>query len=149
MPQTLAVPHSTLDRPAGESFPFELSLRDGGRDAAWVRVVGELDGATTPQLEQMMRRAGLHARRLVLDLRELSFIDCCGVHAIVNASRRARAAGQRLVLVRGPPQVDRMFVLTKTTATLEIVDLNAVEPPVQALLQIAQRDRAARRDRAA
>lgn len=149
MPQTLAVPHPILDRPAGELFPFGRSLCDGGLDAAWVRVVGELDLATTPQLEQMLRSAGLHARRLVLDLCGLSFIDGCGVHAIVNASRHARARGQRLVLVRGPPQVHRVFVLTKTVAALEIVDLDPIEPPVQALLQLAQRHRTARRDHAA
>jgi len=139
----LVVPDLPVRRSVAETRPFGLSLRDGGADAAWVRVVGELDIATAPRLAQTLRSAELCARRLVLDLRELAFIDCCGVQVIVNASVRARQGGGRLVIVRGPSPVDRVFVLTGTAAALEIIDLNASEPPVQALMQIARTDHAA------
>jgi anti-sigma B factor antagonist len=126
---------SSVLRSVRESTPFGLTLRDGGLDAAWVRVVGELDIATAPRLEQMLRSAELCARRLVLDLRGVAFTDCSGVHVIVNASIRARQAGRRLVVVRGRSSVDRVFVLTDTAAALEIIDLDTVKPPVQALVQ--------------
>jgi anti-sigma B factor antagonist len=141
--------HDALVRPdsiagrAGELPPaFACSWTDGGRDAAWIHIAGELDLATVSRLEQTLCRAELQARLVVLDLRELAFMDSSGVHAIVSASRRARQAGGRLVLLRGPPNVDRMFVLTGSSGDVEIGDLGSGEPPVQVLLQLADRERA-------
>jgi anti-sigma B factor antagonist len=143
MPQTLVSTGSTVGR-AATGFPrFDCTLRDGGLDAAWVRVTGELDIATAPQLEQTLRQAEAWCHRVVLDLRQLTFMDSAGVHVIVNASVRANAAGRRLVLVRGPSHIDRVLDLAQASDSLEIVDLDPVEPPVQALLRLAQGHRAA------
>jgi anti-sigma B factor antagonist len=142
MPQTLEVSSSTVS-PQAVRGGFACTLRDGGLDAAWVHVVGDLDLATAPTLELTLQQAEARAQRVVLDLRELTFIDSAGVHAIVNATIRARAAGSRLVLVRGPAPIDRLFGLTKMAALLEIVDLHPAQPPVQALVELAQKDRAA------
>jgi anti-anti-sigma factor len=76
----------------------------------------------------------------VLDLRELSFVDRSGVHAVVSAGMRARRAGRRLVLLRGRPLVDRMFTLTGNADQLEIVDLDRGVPPVQVLLGLDDGD---------
>jgi anti-sigma B factor antagonist len=84
----------------------------------------------------VLRKAEPRARRLVLDLRELTFLDTAGVHVIADASHRARQAGHRLVLVRGPSHVDGLFRLTGTAASLEIVDLDPIEPPIHALVRL-------------
>jgi len=84
------------------SPPLVCSWAEGGRNAAWVQVAGELDIATAPQLERTLCKPELRAGLVVLDLRELAFIDSSGVHAIGNASRSARDAGGRLVVLRGP-----------------------------------------------
>ena len=63
---------------------------------------------------------------MVLDLRELAFMDCSGAHASISA----RQLGRRLVLVRGPPNVDRMFTLTGSSDAVEIADLDQFEPRV-------------------
>jgi anti-anti-sigma factor len=141
--QPLIRSSSPVHRAAGPLPGFSCTLRDSGLDAAWVRAAGELDIATAPQLEQTLRQAEARARRVVLDLRELTFMDSCGLHAIVDASIRARAAGNRLVLVRGPSQVDRLIVLSKAADVLEIVDLDPAQPPVQALVELAPKDRVA------
>ena len=60
-------------------------------------------------------------------------MDSAGVHTIVNASRRARKNGRRLVLVRGRPEIYRMFTLTGSTADVDIADPDPVQPPVPAL----------------
>lgn len=104
-----------------------------------MHVTGELDIATAPHLDKILREAELRARRVVLDLRKLTFSDCTGIHIVVAASNRARRADGELVLVRGPSQVDWLFTLTGTSDALEIVDLDAVSPPVQALVKLAQR----------
>ena len=70
-------------------------MRDGGLDVAWVRVTGELDIATAPQLKQTFGHTEDRARRVVLDLRELTFMDTSGVHVIVDASVRATPAGRQ------------------------------------------------------
>ena len=111
------------------------SWTDGGPDAAWVHVAGELDLATVPQLVRTLRESQLHARLVVLDLRELDFMDSSGAHAIVNASIRARRLGGRLVLLRAPPNTDRMSTLTGSSNDAEIGDLDQVEPPVQEFVQ--------------
>jgi anti-anti-sigma factor len=87
-----------------------------------------------------LRGAELRARLVVLDLREVTFMDSCGVHLIVSASIRARRAGRRLVLVRGRSQVARILALTGASEDVESVELEPGEPAVQALLQLAQLD---------
>jgi anti-sigma B factor antagonist len=143
MPHTDQFPRSPAGYEPSVPLAFRCTLRDGGLDVAWVRVTGELDIATAPILEQTLRRAEQRARRIVLDLRELAFMDTSGVHVIVDGALRATAADRRLVLVRGPAQVDRVLDLTTASDDLEIVDLDPVEPPVQALIQLAHGERAA------
>ena len=116
--------------------PFVCSSTGGGLDAAWVRVAGALDIATSPQLEQALRESP--ARLVVLDLRELGFMDCSGVHAIVEASNRAREEGRRLILLRGTPNVDRVFALTGSSGELEIGDIEPLlHSPGQMHLQFS------------
>jgi anti-sigma B factor antagonist len=58
---------------------------------------------------------------IVLDLRELTFMDSCGVGRLVAAQRRARRAGRRLVLVRGGRAVQRLLALTALDEMFETV----------------------------
>jgi len=135
MSNTLALTNPN-DRRADEMLPaFVCSWTDGGRDAAWVHVTGDLDLAAAPQLEWTLREAALQARLVVLDLRELGFMDSAGVKAIVDASIRARRDGRRLLLLRGPPNVDRVFALTASSDKVEIGDLARGEPALRVLLQ--------------
>ena len=138
MLNALVLPDSIAGRTDFLPPRFDCSCTGGGPDAAWVHVVGELDIATTPQLERTLREAQLEARLVVLDLRELLFMDSSGVHAIVNAGIRARQAARRLLVLRGPPNVDGVFTLAGRRDAVEIRDLDPVDPPVQALLQLAE-----------
>lgn len=134
----LAVPVSDAAGTDALPPPFACSCTNGRLDAAWVHVVGELDIATTPQLERTLSQS--QARLVVLDLRELAFIDSCGIHAVISAGIRARQAGRRLVLVRVPANVDRMLTLTGSSDQVEIGDADLVAPPDHA----AQRSLVAR-----
>jgi len=126
---------------------FRCSTRDRGRKAAWVHVAGELDLAAAPLLERTLHQASKRARLVVLDLRDLTRADSSGVGVIVEASASARRSGRRLTLVRGLSQVDRLLALTGASNAVEIVDLAAGEPAIQALLHIARKDRADARAR--
>jgi anti-sigma B factor antagonist len=137
MLDALVLPDSIAGRADVLPPSFGCSWTGGGPDGSWVRVVGELDIATTPQLERTLREAQLEARLVVLDLRELVFMDSSGVHAIVNAGIRARQAARRLLVLRGPPNVDRVFTPSGRFDDVEIHDLDPGEPPVEALLRLA------------
>jgi anti-anti-sigma factor len=128
------VPPASIPRRTDRTPPaFAASWSDGGSDAAWVHVAGELDIATAPQLQRTLRDAQLQARNVVLNLRELAFTDSAGVRVIVIATARSRQAGHRLVLLRGRASVDRVFTLTTSSEHVEIVDICPPAPPVQAL----------------
>jgi anti-anti-sigma regulatory factor len=86
------------------------------------------------ELARTLRELGARARLIVLDMRELDLIDFFGVHAIANASSKAREMGLRLVLLRGAPDIDRMFTLAGRLHEVEIGDLESGEPTAQALL---------------
>lgn len=103
--QTSVVP----DSPPPFAAPFECAVSTRGRRASWVRVAGELDFHTAPQLKRALRAARLRARLTVLDTRAVSFIDCCGLHVILSASAGSQLP--RLITVPGPI-VERLLRLT-------------------------------------
>jgi anti-sigma B factor antagonist len=127
MSRTQALSGSTPELSAPPAA-FECSSVNGDPDAACVHATGELDIATTPRLELVLRDALLGARLVVLDLRDLAFIDSTGIHAIVNASIRARQGARRLVILRGPANVDRIFKLTGTLEQLEFAHADSLGP---------------------
>jgi anti-sigma B factor antagonist len=140
MPNRLVLGDS-IGRRAGALPPaFHCSWTDGGLDGAWVRLAGELDVATTPRLERVLREPRLQARLIVLDLRDLAFMDSSGVHAIVDASVRARQVGHRVLLLRGRPGVDRVFTLTGSSEDVGNGDIHAVEPSVEALMRLVEEE---------
>ncbi|HEY5342134.1 MAG TPA: STAS domain-containing protein [Solirubrobacteraceae bacterium] len=143
MPQASILTSPTATSRYAAPKPFACKWQKGGSGAAWVYVAGELDLATASQLRQTLRDAQAYARLVVLDLRELAFIDSAGIHVILDASLDARQAERRLILVRGPAQVDRVVTLTGVPGQVLIVDLAPSEAPARALLHLAQRRAAA------
>ena len=97
-----------------------------------------LDIAAAPQLERVLRRAELHARLLVLDLRDLTFMDSFGLQLIIAGSHRAQRTGRRLILVGGPRQVRRLLALCGVADDLEVVEPDEIAPAAQLLLQITR-----------
>ncbi len=118
-------------RSACPQSPFVCSWTKDGSGAVWVHLAGELDLATKPQLVRTLRRAQLQARVVVLDLRDLEFMDSSGAHAIINASMRARRLGSRLVILRARRNVYRVFALTGSASAVELDERGIAEPPVQ------------------
>jgi anti-sigma B factor antagonist len=85
-----------------------------------IAVTGELDLATVGLLEAGLDAAqAAGAERIVLDLRKLAFADSSGVKAVIKAQRRV---GDRLVLVRGPRPIDRLFELCGLNERFVFID---------------------------
>jgi anti-sigma B factor antagonist len=76
-----------------------------------VTVAGELDVASSKELEQELVRLGAE-EVVVIELGQLTFIDSTGLGVLVRAHQRALEAGHRLALVRGNGQVNRLLSLT-------------------------------------
>ena len=84
---------------------------------------GELDIATGALLEEELEKAeATSAREIVLDLSELTFMDSTGVKLVLTDHRRSREDSDRLSIVRGPRQVQRVFQLTGTEFHLPFID---------------------------
>ena len=88
-----------------------------------VALRGELDLSTVAKVQDELKRVEQGAPPvMVLDLSRLSFLDSTGLRCLVTADERAREAGRRLVIVRGPDPVQRVFAITRLEERLEMVD---------------------------
>jgi len=88
-----------------------------------IELRGERDLSTTEKVERELTRVEAQAPSvLVLDLSGLNFLDSTGLRLVVGADQRARAADRRLVVVKGPAAVHRVFSITKLDERLEMVD---------------------------
>lgn len=86
---------------------------------------GELDLNTAPQLEPALKRA-LSGRpaRIVLDLEQLSFVDSCGLRALLAAQRACEQADCALTMIAGD-SARRLFELTGVAERLPLAE----QPP--------------------
>jgi anti-sigma B factor antagonist len=81
---------------------------------------GELDLATVPVLEDHLATfAQLGVSAILVDMEAVEFIDSTGLHAILQARSRARAAGHQLTVVGAGPTIRQLFDLTGTEFLLQ------------------------------
>ncbi len=102
-------------------FSFTTAV-DGA--TATVLLRGELDLLATSELEPELARLADEpgVSDVALDLRELDFLDSSGLRTVLSAARLLRENDRRLVLVRGPSPVQRVFELTRMTERLDFID---------------------------
>lgn len=110
--------HNTAD-----SNIINVAISDDG----CIVVRGEIDMAGGPVLEAaILEREALatdpvagscepHAA-VVIDLSGVSFIDSCGLRALLGAARRAGAQDRWVALRAASPEVARLLEITGTTA---------------------------------
>ena len=88
-----------------------------------VALSGELDMATVPVLNQQLGAAEQDgAKTIVLDLRELIFVDSSGLHALVGAYNRSELNGHRILLVGASRSLRRLCEMTGTEFLLATRD---------------------------
>jgi anti-sigma B factor antagonist len=115
-------PGQTPIGPPEEPVPTKLDLcvQHHG-DRATVQVGGEVDLATCPQLHAVLVELadrGFHY--LVVDLEQVSFLDCAGIRVLVDARRRVQQHSGFVKLVRPRPLVWRVLELTGMTTVFPI-----------------------------
>jgi anti-sigma B factor antagonist len=113
LPDMVVIVHQSYAGPA--SFRVDVHPE---RDVMRVAAIGELDIATVAQLQAQireLREAGF--TDVVLDLRQLTFIDSSGVELILDEDRFARRTGQNFSLISGTPAIQRVLTLCAANDT--------------------------------
>jgi anti-anti-sigma factor len=93
--------------PAGPQFTLTLAEEDGGRTVR-ISLVGEVDHSNHDVLADALSDASdAYAAEIVVDCRDLHFIDSAGLGALADA--RSVAGATRLEVRDASPQMERLL----------------------------------------
>ena len=98
---------------------LELSVEELPRGGTLVRVSGELDLATTPELEKALSETDL-VSPLVVDLTGCSFLDSSAVRVLLTTARHAQDAGGGASVVAPDPGIRRALEIAGVATILPI-----------------------------
>jgi anti-sigma B factor antagonist len=100
-------------------FKVHYESREGG---VVVIAGGEIDLASSPELRKALLDPQASAQTVVLDLREVTFIDSSGLGVIVGQQKRARETGKDFaVAIAGASAVERILELSGLVKVLDLV----------------------------
>ena len=102
--------------------PGELHVSVSGAQPKYeMRLLGELDMSTAPQLrEELLRLASDGASMVTIDLSELAFVDSTGLSVLITGLKRLRQQGGELVLRSPTPGTRRVLEITGLTEVFSI-----------------------------
>ena len=106
-------------------------FRVGRRFEDGVAVVvpeGDIDLKTAEAVRTELQAAQAEAQRVVLDLRQVTFMDSSGIRLLVEAQHAADRDRFSVAVVPGPRAVQRLFELAGLTGRLALVDDPAQAP---------------------
>jgi len=101
---------------------FDLHVvRDG--QTAHIAPSGELDIASAPELERAIaEETAAPGARLVLDLRELTFMDSSGLRTLAQTNAQASKGEFELSIIRGQRQIERVLEISGLATLLPLID---------------------------
>lgn len=91
---------------------FSLDEEPGGGGERIVRLRGELDIHSAPELERALLRERSPGSRLILDLGGLSFMDSTGLRVLLRARTAADEGGWQIRMRNVPSTIRRLFDMT-------------------------------------
>ena len=110
--------------------PFQVEPMTAG-DCAVLRVTGEIDVYTAPELrQQVIKLAESGALHVVADLHSVDFLDSSGLGVLVGGLKRVRAHDGAIDLVCTQGRILRIFRITGLSNVFSIYD--SVEAAVAA-----------------
>lgn len=83
---------------------------------------GELDLFSVEELGAVLADRPEPCDVVVLDLRALTFFDTSGMRLVVETMQELGSAGIRFAIVRGGPDVQRLFAITRLEDRLPFFD---------------------------
>ena len=105
--------------PAGGSAPGMNLLINTRDDCTLVVCAGRLTADVAASFKAEIKELISKAKRLVLDLSAVSYLDSSGLGAVVGLYVSARAAGCPLELINLSPRVRELLGITKLLSVLE------------------------------
>jgi anti-sigma B factor antagonist len=123
-------------------MPYELRLATNTRGlAAIVQAGGTLDLHGAPDFDREIDRLLRgNVREILVDLRQIEFMDSIGLRSLVRAHRVALRAGVPLWVVRGGAPVTQVLRMTGMDMTLPLIDELPRRLQRRRPLTVAQRD---------
>jgi anti-anti-sigma factor len=101
--------------------PFHLQTTHDGT-VSTVRVVGELDALSAPELRECFISCAHDGQdRVLVELAELDFIDSSGIEALLIGHQRLRAQGGQFLLKEPPPRLSAILEITGLDRTFTVV----------------------------
>jgi anti-sigma B factor antagonist len=100
-----------------DGFSAEVIYR-GGVPVVVVR--GEVDLATAPELRAALDEAVKGSGRVEIDLRDTSFMDSCGLHALLAVHTRLGEAHEALVIRNPGPEVRLVLEISGLAALCDV-----------------------------
>jgi RND superfamily putative drug exporter len=118
------LPKIELEGPAPEVAPAALDVQvERSESGVRLQLIGELDIGQVPALHERLQEVEADAPELlVLDLRQLEFMDSSGLREIIGAVRRGRDERRRVVLVKGHGPIEQVLDLTRVDELAETVE---------------------------
>lgn len=104
--------------PGDDEGPYLWVTVDADASPRRIVVRGELDAASAGDLVDGFGSVDATGVGVDLDLAAVTFMDSSGLRSIIEAYRRARAAGFRLQVTAASEPVRRVFDLTGTSDLL-------------------------------
>lgn len=102
---------------------FDVAILAGRDGRTVVSVHGEIDAYTAPRLREVLSDLLRQGKvDVVVDLREVSFIDSSGLSVVITAAKAARRDGGDIVLASPSPVVFRVFEIAGLTKVLTFSD---------------------------
>ncbi len=113
---------------------MEINIQTCG-DCTVLDLSGELVlGQATIQLRSAVREtAATHPRKIVVNLRRVTYLDSCGLGELISSYTHAKSLGGKLVLLDPPDRVMKLLLLSRLDTVFEIFrdQLSAIADPRQ------------------
>jgi anti-sigma B factor antagonist len=108
-----------------EPQPFSHQIESDESGRTLLRLIGDLDMAASSTLRTVLHELQHEgAQEVVVDLRELSFLDSMGLSTLLEASVAGQDGHRTVSFIRGQRTVQRVFAVTEVDKRV-----TWVEPP--------------------
>jgi anti-anti-sigma factor len=101
----------------------DLSIDVSARETSTVvTLAGDIDMQTAAALRERLAELDASAGTVIVDLAGVEFLDSSGVGALVGAASALSATGGSLRLACPPPQVQKVFRISRLAEVIPIYD---------------------------
>jgi anti-anti-sigma factor len=98
---------------------FAVEVEDDGHGSTLVKVSGELDLATSSQLDAALESTSADGK-VVIDLTECEFLDSSAIRSLLAGAARSESAGGSLSLVAPDQRIRRVLEIANVEAKVPI-----------------------------